>query len=78
MNRSDLLSKEEVFDVAGVNLRARNGLIRVMKTLKKAGIYYWLKDNGEIGTTWHHVHSANAQSFDETNEEKLPNFKAVS
>lgn len=78
MNKSDLLSKDEVFDVAGVKVGARNGLNRVMNTLKNAGIYFWIKADGNIGTTWHHVHMANASQIEKNTEQQTPNFNAIS
>lgn len=69
---NDFLSEDEVRQVTKVKKGAQNGLTKQMDVLNKAGIYYWLGDDGSICTTWYHVH--NARSRVAQNDVVTPNF----
>lgn len=60
ITKSDQLSEIEVCEIAGVSATAQQKMSKVMTVLNNAGIYYWLRHDGSIGTTWHHVHCAGA------------------
>lgn len=71
----DDLTEDDIRRVTGVPKGSQNGLTKQMKVLNDAGIYYWLKNDGTIGTTWHHVHNARPRTAH--NDDSLPNFSAT-
>ena len=74
----DLLTDTDVAELTGVNKNSRNKNTKVIAVLKKAGIFFWIKNDGSIGTRWHHVHhvhQAGKESIDE--KSLLPKFSCI-
>ena len=57
---SDDLSQEDIARITGVSKGSRDRIDKQIRILKSAGIYFWLKIDGDICTTWAHVHNARA------------------
>jgi len=49
---NDLLTKSEIEDITGAKQHSKQA-----KVLGDNGIYFMLRADGEIRTTWHHVHN---------------------
>lgn len=74
MKKDDLLTADDLSSITGVPSNARNKFKRMTTVLENAGIFYWIRDDLSIATTWHHVHCAG-------NDKALtaqPDFRAVS
>lgn len=72
---NDTLTADEIREITKVHKGAQNGLIRQMNVLNRAGIHYWLGDDGSIVTTWTHVH--NAKPHTQLSGNSAPNFATV-
>jgi hypothetical protein len=63
-NFDDELPFSRVCKLTGVDPYKDNGSIdtlkinKMRKALREADIYYWVKVDGTLGTTWHHIHRA--------------------
>lgn len=64
---NDLLTREEMEEITGARQWAK-----MAKNLSENGIYYILREDGEIRVTWHHVH--NPTRIDTSNE---PDFDSI-
>ena len=75
----DLLSPEQIRRLTGVPKRAQNGIVRQINVLQSAGIHHWLRDDGTLATTWHHVHNARPPNDEDENETETsgPRFETV-
>lgn len=72
----DLLSDDELREVTRVPKGSQNGTVKQIKVLHDAGIYFWIRNDGSIGTTWYHVHNAKPVSAQNNNTFK-PDFSVV-
>lgn len=73
---NDILSDKDLEDVTGVKAGAHGRSEKIIDVLRKAGIYHWLTYDGNVRTTWHHVHAA-GQSQPEQPKSAKPNFSAA-
>jgi hypothetical protein len=72
---NDLLDQQDLVEITKVRPKARNRLRRMADVLERAGIYYWVADDGTINTTWSHVHKAGNQAHDTPS--RFPDFSTV-
>lgn len=70
MNKSPLLSQEDIEEVTGAKQPARQSEI-----FDRHGIYYIQRLDGSIVTTWHHVNHPSKQVISSNYE---PDFSKVS
>lgn len=74
--RDDLLTEDQLARITGVPKGSPSGLTKRIEVLRKAGIHHWLRHDGTLATTWHHVHNAGqSTAFQPT--KPLPNFSAI-
>ena len=73
-SNNDLLSQEQIRDVTGGAINKK----KQASILDAAKIYYWWGADGNIKTTWHHVHHpmliSQIHSANQPIEAQFPNF----
>ena len=75
---NDILSEQELCEVAGVKPESRKKPERIARVLMKAGIFYWFKEDGTVGTTWHHIHNPKpVEAHSHAGDSFMPNFGAM-
>lgn len=72
----DLLTDDELREVTRVPKGSQNGTVKQIKVLQNAGIFFWIRNDGSIGTTWHHVHNAKPREA-QNSEIWKPDFSVV-
>lgn len=75
-SHDDLLTEEQLARITGVPKGSPSGLTKRIEVLRKAGIHHWLRYDGTLATTWHHVHNAGQVTAPESTR-TLPNFGAI-
>lgn len=71
---NDALSDDDFIAIAGERpSKSAVAKRKVMDVLDSAGILYWIKADGSIGTTWHHVHNCKPAP----SRPELPNLSAI-
>lgn len=78
-NLNDMLSERELCQVAGIEPGARRRPERIAKVLMKAGIFYWFREDGSVGTTWHHIHNPRPMGYQGAHggDFAIPNFAGM-
>ena len=75
---NDLLEEEDLTAVTGVDPKARLRNKKIIDVLEKANIYYWLKHDGSVATTWTHIHRSGVAANDKLNPSpETPKFEAI-
>lgn len=68
----DILTDSELSEVTGVRKGSPDIVRKRLSVLKSAGIHCWVRYDGSVCTTWHHVHNAG-----QTPPKSLPNLSAI-
>ena len=55
----EVVTQEQLCDLTGVKMCTPCRAVKIASVLRKAGIVHWVRHDGSIATTWHHVKCAN-------------------
>lgn len=75
---NDLLTDADLAAITGIPDRAHQRVERMTGILRQAGIYFWLRGDGSIATTWTHVHRAGEAQPGQNKPRAMPQFQNAS
>lgn len=71
---SHIVTDQELSDLTGVKRGAPQRTAKIIGVLKRARIHHWIKDDGNVCTTWHHV---NNPMPEESSSPQKPNLQSI-
>lgn len=69
-----IVTDQELAELTGIKRGAPQRTAKIIRVLKQARIYHWIKDDGNVCTTWHHV---NHPTPEDASSQQKPNLQSI-